>query len=70
MSSAAIAAAAPGLSTSGSQWSENGSDTMRRPVSQLSISHSTMPFERAFDRSLDGALGGALDFGAEASQVL
>ena len=44
-SSSTIAAVALGLSSSGSRWSENGTDTMRRPVSQLLIWHSTMPFD-------------------------
>ncbi len=35
------------LSTSGSQWSENGSETRRWPVSQLLTRQKTMPFVRA-----------------------
>jgi hypothetical protein len=49
LSSSRIAAAALALSNSGSQWSENGTDTMRRPVSQLFIWHSTMPFDSGID---------------------
>jgi hypothetical protein len=47
--SSAMAAALAVLSSNGSQWSENGTDTIRRPVSQLFTWQNTMPFERGED---------------------
>jgi hypothetical protein len=41
----------PVESTSGSQWSENGSDTILLPVSQLRIRQNTIP-------SLSSPVGG------------
>jgi len=36
-------------SSNGSQWSENGMDTIRRPVSQLLIWQNTMPSDSGDD---------------------